>query len=263
MKYSKMLKSLLDEAFGPRLRNSMPLTSQLIWGILLLPITISYLFMLAYFYCIEFALKGLAAPYEAYHQFLKKAGSEVRHGTEVLIYAVAFPFLAVYHATVATFNFALYTLWFCIMILTCVLTLGGVRWQPFLTDATFGEVSKEAEPMPETPQESAQPESNPVTASDSVKPNETAKPVKAEAPATPKQENNSKSLSEAKAAAQKDKEMNTSKATALKNTKKGYATYVGINGRGNVVCPICEKSIAAEPDALIVCPDCKCIIKAK
>ena len=273
MKNSNMLKSLLDEAFGAGRRRRMSWSSRIIWAIILLPITISYLWTLAYFFLIDFWLNGLAAPYNAYHQFIKNERSEVRPATEVIIYVLAFPFLVAYHVFVATSNCLLYALWFCIMVFTYVLTLGGVRWQPFIMNAKFGDIDENETPSTKyEPEEikvqsaatsddvptSEKPAAGAVTAHECNEPTAASEPLKEEAQSAPKKKG--KSLTAAQTAEQKKKQKSL-KAEAIKNFKSGYATHVELNEEGVAVCPICEKSLSAEPDSLLLCPECHCIIK--
>ena len=50
---------------------------------------------------------------------------------------------------------------------------------------------------------------------------------------------------------------------AIKNNEEGIATHIKINKEGMVECPICDNNFAAEPEMLLRCPKCNCIIRAK
>ena len=47
------------------------------------------------------------------------------------------PFIFLCNIVLALFSFYFYILWFLIMAVTYVITLGGIRWQPFVTEAEY------------------------------------------------------------------------------------------------------------------------------
>lgn len=137
MDYTKLLRDLLKEATQFEQYKRLGVLSQILATICMLPIIAIDLVLIAQFFVIDFILKGLSAPFEILHQFVKKERGEVRHATEAVIYAITLPFLFIYHIYIALFSFYFYLSWFLIMVFTYLATLGGIRWQPFIMDAKF------------------------------------------------------------------------------------------------------------------------------
>ena len=116
-------------------------------AVCLLPLIIYDLYLIACYFVAAFVLKGLSTPVEVLHSFVKKERNAVRHATEAVLYAVTMPFIFLYNIVLAMFSFYFYILWFLIMVVTYVVTMGGIKWQPFITEAEFdGNYNYEVKP---------------------------------------------------------------------------------------------------------------------
>ncbi len=65
----------------------------------------------------------------------KKDG--VEHATQVVIYFVCLPTIFSQQILLAFASFAFYFQWFGLVLGAYIMTLGAVRWQPVITEATF------------------------------------------------------------------------------------------------------------------------------
>ena len=137
MNYTKKMGGLIAETFKLVQYKRLPLVNQILMALCLLPLTVFDAFLVASYYISAFILKGLSTPVDILHAFVKKERGEVRHATEAVLYVVAMPFIFLYNIVLAMFSFYFYILWFLIMAVTYVITLGGIRWQPFVTEAEY------------------------------------------------------------------------------------------------------------------------------
>ena len=137
MNYTQMLKKLLKESLRLEQYKRLSIICRAMITICMLPIIIADIVLIGQFFVIDFLLKGLSTPFQLLHLFVENERKEVRHATEAVIYAITLPFLFVYNICLAMQSFYFYLSWFCIMCLTYLWTLGGIKWQPFIMDVTF------------------------------------------------------------------------------------------------------------------------------
>ena len=143
MDYTKLLKNLLREATQFKQYKRFPVAITVLMVICMLPIIAIELFLLGMFFVADFIFKGCAAPLTVLHRFVKNERGDVRHATEAVIYAITLPFIFAYNIFMSLASLYFYILWFLIMVFTYLLTLGGIRWQPFIMDAKFDEETPE------------------------------------------------------------------------------------------------------------------------
>ena len=147
MNYTKKITGLLKEATQFAQYKRLPAFNKYGMAVCLLPLIIYDLYLIACYFVAAFVLKGLSTPVEVLHSFVKKERNAVRHATEAVLYAVTMPFIFLYNIVLAMFSFYFYILWFLIMVVTYVVTMGGIKWQPFITEAEFdGNYNYEVKP---------------------------------------------------------------------------------------------------------------------
>lgn len=139
MNYNLLVKGLFAEAKrGLQFKDiSLPYKILLIIG--LSPLIVLTFSCALSFYVLLFFYRGLSSPLEYLHQIVKNEGQEVRHATQFIIYWIAFPFIFLLYIIQAFFTVVFYFMWFELMLYTYLVTLGGVKWQPFLMDANYEE----------------------------------------------------------------------------------------------------------------------------
>ena len=136
MDYSKTLNNLVRTAFKGIQYKKMPVLCKILMVICMAPVIVTDFVLIAIYHVLNFFYKGLSTPVEILHNFLCNERENVRHGTEAVIYYIAFPFIWFSQICLASMSYLFYILWFFIMTTTYIWTLGGIKWQPFITEAT-------------------------------------------------------------------------------------------------------------------------------
>lgn len=136
MNYSRILSNLIRTAFKGIQYKKMPVLCRIVMIICMAPVILFDFVLIAIYHILNFFYKGFSTPVEILHNFLCNERKNVRHGTEAVLYFVAFPFIWFSQICLASMSYMFYILWFLIMTATYIWTLGGIKWQPFLTEAT-------------------------------------------------------------------------------------------------------------------------------
>ena len=103
----------------------------------MLPVILADVLLFVFYEFLAFIHKGLSTPIDILHGFVKKEREEVKHLTQAVVYAITLPWIFFNYILLSLVSFLFYFVWFFIMICTYVLTLGGIRWQPFISEATY------------------------------------------------------------------------------------------------------------------------------
>ena len=85
----------------------------------------------------NFFFKMLAAPADYLDKWLKAEKEGVQHATQAVIYLVALPTVFGFQVLLSLNAFSFFFQWFFLQIQAYILTLGGTKWQPFITEAKF------------------------------------------------------------------------------------------------------------------------------
>ena len=140
MDYTSAIKGLLSEVKAAIQFRRMNTLCKVLCIIAVLPLIIAAFSAVCGYYVVLFFYRGLCSPLEYIHNVVKKEGQEVHPGAQLVIYLICFPTIFFLHLLISFASLMFYFLWFAVMFFTYLATLGGVRWQPFLFDAKYGEV---------------------------------------------------------------------------------------------------------------------------
>ena len=103
----------------------------------LLPIIACTLVVMLLLYMTNFFYKIFLTPLEKLHNVIKEERNEIKHATQFWLYVVSWPLIFTMYIYKASMSFALSVQWFILMIFAYLVTLGGVKWQPFLHEADY------------------------------------------------------------------------------------------------------------------------------
>ena len=101
-------------------------------------------------FALKYLLVGLFFIYDLFYTFLfapvsflenwqKELFKEVRHATEAVIMFITMPFLFIMRIILSLWSFSFSIIWFVIMCLSYITTLGEIKWQPHLLFSSFEE----------------------------------------------------------------------------------------------------------------------------
>ena len=103
----------------------------------MLPIYLITFLCIAYYYVIYFFYNIFHTPTKYLHDIITKEKDVVKHGTQVVIYLVAFPTIFFSYCLLCVMSITFCISWFITLIFVYLSTLGGVRWQPYCMEVTY------------------------------------------------------------------------------------------------------------------------------
>ena len=139
MDYGYLIKALKDEARQNLQFGRMNKGPRILARLLTLPWLVSVMVAVLQYYIALFFYKACLTPVQHLHNIMRKEGEVVKHGTQVVVYFFAFPVVFILYIMLSLTTVYFYFQWFVIMVYMYFATLGGIKWQPFITDATFEE----------------------------------------------------------------------------------------------------------------------------
>lgn len=138
MNYSKLVKQLTAEMKKGVQYKDIPKVFKIFLIIAMIPLIVSFVISKLVFGISLFVYRIIAAPADYLNKWLKAEKSDVMHLTQAVMYLVAFPTIFGLQVILSLNSVFFFLQWFGMMIQAYLLTLGGIKWQPFLTEAEFG-----------------------------------------------------------------------------------------------------------------------------
>lgn len=137
---TRLKKEFLEA--GKEKYDSLSFPLRLIFTIIFIPLRISFFFARLAYWFTWFFFKAFSAPVEFLQKWLKSQQEGLAHATQAVLYFVCIPVIFSQQIILAFNSFTFFFQWFGLMLHAYIMTLGAVRWQPVISDATF---DKEAE----------------------------------------------------------------------------------------------------------------------
>ena len=148
MDYAKQLKSLTLEMKKGAQFKRIPFPFNIPAIIAVIPFILGFVLAKIGFVLFIYLYKMVASPADYLHQWLKNQKDEVEHATQAVMYFVCLPTIFGMQVILAFFSFVMFIQWLIMMINAYLLTLGGIRWQPFINDIDCAEDTAEYEYKP-------------------------------------------------------------------------------------------------------------------
>lgn len=136
MDYGLLIKGLKEEAKRNVQFARMKKFPRFLARVLTLPALLAVMFAFACYYLTLFIYKACMTPTVYLHNVLKGEKND-NQGVQFVVYLVGFPVVFVLYAIMSLAAISFYFQWFVIMVLMVFATLNGVKFQPFITDATY------------------------------------------------------------------------------------------------------------------------------
>ena len=140
MDYSITIGGLFRQAKKRLQYNRLPTAHKVLMFIGLLPLVIISVPLLITFFVIDFVSKIISAPSDFLNKFLHEERDGVKHLTQAVMYSIGFPMVFLLKISLSFLAMYMCIAWFLLMCLFYVITLGGVKWQPYLFSAKFDEI---------------------------------------------------------------------------------------------------------------------------
>jgi uncharacterized membrane protein len=149
MNYQKLIKDLTNEMKKGVQYKRIPDPYKLFVIIAMIPLIISFAISKFSYAVTVFFYKALSAPAEHLQHWLTSQKNGVQHATEAVMYFVCLPYIFTLQVMLSLNALSFYFQWFTLMIQGYLLTLGGIKWQPYISDATFEDDATEYDYKPQ------------------------------------------------------------------------------------------------------------------
>lgn len=146
MNYQQQIKNLLAESReGIRYRR-MSQGTRVLTIIAMLPIYAAACVAIAFYYVNLFFYNALLSPVSYLESWLEERQDKVQHATQAVLYFVCIPFIFFNRVLMSLMSFSFYFQWFLLQVIIYLATLGGIKWQPSINEASFKKRSYEFKP---------------------------------------------------------------------------------------------------------------------
>ena len=139
MDYLKLLNGLKKEFLeaGKEKYESLFILWRLLLTIIFIPLRVSFFFARLGFWFTWFFFKCLATPVDYLQKWLNTQQNGIHPAAQAVLYFCCIPTIFAQQVLLAFTAFAFFFQWFGLMISAYIMTLGAVRWQPVISEATF------------------------------------------------------------------------------------------------------------------------------
>ena len=140
MSYTKLISNLYHEAISFKNYKKLSMPFNVFAAILLIPMFIAASLSMISYTVMAFFYKAGATSVNYLEKWVKEKTSDVRHATEAVIYWITTPTIFFFHVILSIFSLFFFFAWFVTQVYTYLATLGGIRWQPFIMEASYDEI---------------------------------------------------------------------------------------------------------------------------
>ncbi len=144
MELFDIYKALLSEVGSCRSYRRMNFPLAILCALAVAPFILIFAVLLAVYGLILILNKFLNAPTDYLYSFVKQESQEVKHGTQAVIYFVAFPTIFLLKLLLSLLVFFVFVVHFVTSIIGFFATLGGITFCPFLLDKTDRSVARQS-----------------------------------------------------------------------------------------------------------------------
>lgn len=135
-------KSLVDESLLCKSFRELPIVKRILCIIVLSPFIALYTCMLLAYWLLATIYRCAQSVLDYVNAFVKAERDEVRHGAEVVIYAIAFPVIFAMKLVNTVIAIVLMVVHFFTTLVGFVATLGGIKFSPFILEPANRSFSK-------------------------------------------------------------------------------------------------------------------------
>ena len=116
---------------------SLNIVIRFILTIFFIPMRIGFFFARLGYWFTWFFFKCLATPVDYLQTWLKNQQEGIHPAAQAVLYFCCIPAIFAQQVLLAFNAFAFFFQWFGMMLSAYIMTLGAVRWQPIISEATF------------------------------------------------------------------------------------------------------------------------------
>ena len=139
MNYSALIKGLSKDILSFVAFKKLSVVARVLAVLLLLPFICATITGVVTLWVMLFFFKGYTAAVEYLEAWLKETKKDTKGATEAIIYLVCLPVIFLFRVMFSVFAISFFFNWFYTECVAYVGTLGGIKWQPFISDAEFDD----------------------------------------------------------------------------------------------------------------------------
>ena len=141
MDYLKLLRGLKKEFFEALHAKfeGMNIVLKIVLMIIFIPLRVGFFFGRLGYWFTWFFFKCFATPVDYLQSWFDSQKDDIQHASQAVLYFVCIPYIFSQQILLAMNAFAFFFQWFGLMLSAYIMTLGAVRWQPVISEATFDE----------------------------------------------------------------------------------------------------------------------------
>ena len=139
MDYLKLLKGLKKEFFAANKKRygNMNIVAKILLTLFFIPMRVGFFFGRLGYWFTWFFFKCMATPVDYLEAWLKKQQEGLHPAAQAVLYFFSIPTIFGQQVILACNAFSFFFQWFSLMLSAVIMTLGTVRWQPVISEATF------------------------------------------------------------------------------------------------------------------------------
>lgn len=139
MDYLKLLANLKKEFLeaGRERYTNMNIIFRVIFTIIFIPLRVGFFFGRLMYWFTWLFFKAFAAPVDYLAAWLEKQKENLGDISKAVLLWVCLPFVFLQQIILAFNAFSFFFQWFGLMLQAYIMTLGKLRWQPVISEATF------------------------------------------------------------------------------------------------------------------------------
>lgn len=142
MNYLNLIKCLVAEATEMKQYKNLKAPYSVFAFIGLSPIILFSVFSILMFVAMSFLYEGVASGVHFLEKWIEEKRKDLHPATEAVLYFCTIPTVFFMNVLLSSFALTFYLSWFSVQVYTFYATLGGIRWQPSIMDATYDDVAE-------------------------------------------------------------------------------------------------------------------------
>lgn len=137
MDYQMSIRNLLKEAKEGANYKQVAKGYRTLVKISLFPLILLEIALICCYYLQLFFYNALMSPVSYLEDWVDSKKNDVQHATQAVLFFVSIPFIFFLRVLLSLMSFSFFFLWFAMMSITYLVTLGSVKWQPCINLVEF------------------------------------------------------------------------------------------------------------------------------
>lgn len=142
MSYTTLISNLYHEAISFKNYKKLSAPYNVFAAILLIPMFLAAALSMIGYTVLAFFYKAGSTSVNYLEKWVKEKTSNVKHATEAVVFALTTPTIFFFHVLLSFLSLFFFFSWFASQLYTYLATLGGIKWQPFIMEASYDEIDK-------------------------------------------------------------------------------------------------------------------------